>query len=332
MKLRLDLHEIYNRGGDIDRALLAIINEAVAKKSPWSRSSQGRALARSRGTCCASSTRRRSRPSTTGWRRTARTTAESSCTSDRNDRSRTPRQPRRTQLSRTGCAAEGRTRLSTGRAAQLSMCRPGPAGGHQRSAAAPRPARTARHPVRDRRLPARTRRSSGVGRIPEPARWLPSGRSTSLPSTTAAPAALTTTACSSELAAGATISSRLPHDVHRRRHPPKERSATRRVGVDATDGGDVFGGVTVVPGRLTVLPSCASSCRQESRPAQTRDGGLLVAGVSRRRWAVSSATDRQRWRSLPRARYATCSNGGALDGPAGLRAGSGGSSPARSSG
>lgn len=34
MKLRLDLHEIYNRGGDIDRALLAIINEAVAKKSP----------------------------------------------------------------------------------------------------------------------------------------------------------------------------------------------------------------------------------------------------------------------------------------------------------
>lgn len=34
MKLTLDLHEIYNRGGDIDRALLAIINEAVAKKSP----------------------------------------------------------------------------------------------------------------------------------------------------------------------------------------------------------------------------------------------------------------------------------------------------------
>jgi DNA-nicking Smr family endonuclease len=34
MKLTLDLHEIYNRGGDIDRALLAIINEAVATKSP----------------------------------------------------------------------------------------------------------------------------------------------------------------------------------------------------------------------------------------------------------------------------------------------------------
>ncbi|TML98408.1 MAG: DNA mismatch repair protein MutS [Actinobacteria bacterium] len=34
MKLRLDLHDIYNRGGDIDRALRAIINEAVAKKAP----------------------------------------------------------------------------------------------------------------------------------------------------------------------------------------------------------------------------------------------------------------------------------------------------------
>ena len=32
MKLKLDLHDVYNRGGDIDRALLAIINEAVEKK------------------------------------------------------------------------------------------------------------------------------------------------------------------------------------------------------------------------------------------------------------------------------------------------------------
>ncbi|MGH8859780.1 MAG: Smr/MutS family protein, partial [Jatrophihabitantaceae bacterium] len=28
MKLKLDLHDIYNRGGDIDRALRAVINEA----------------------------------------------------------------------------------------------------------------------------------------------------------------------------------------------------------------------------------------------------------------------------------------------------------------
>ncbi len=31
MKLKLDLHDIYNRGGDIDRALRAVIDEAVQK-------------------------------------------------------------------------------------------------------------------------------------------------------------------------------------------------------------------------------------------------------------------------------------------------------------
>ena len=30
----MDLHEIYNRGGDIDRALRAVLDEAVAKKAP----------------------------------------------------------------------------------------------------------------------------------------------------------------------------------------------------------------------------------------------------------------------------------------------------------
>ena len=34
MKLKLDLHDIYNRGADIDRALNDIIAEAVAKKAP----------------------------------------------------------------------------------------------------------------------------------------------------------------------------------------------------------------------------------------------------------------------------------------------------------
>jgi DNA-nicking Smr family endonuclease len=34
MKLKLDLHDIYNRGDDIDRALRAIINAAVATKAP----------------------------------------------------------------------------------------------------------------------------------------------------------------------------------------------------------------------------------------------------------------------------------------------------------
>ena len=34
VKLKLDLHDIYNRGGEIDRALRAIIDEAVTKKAP----------------------------------------------------------------------------------------------------------------------------------------------------------------------------------------------------------------------------------------------------------------------------------------------------------
>jgi DNA-nicking Smr family endonuclease len=32
-KLTLDLHDIYNRGGDIDRALWAVMHEAVQKKA-----------------------------------------------------------------------------------------------------------------------------------------------------------------------------------------------------------------------------------------------------------------------------------------------------------
>jgi dsDNA-specific endonuclease/ATPase MutS2 len=34
MKLKLDLHEIYNRGQDIDHALRAVIDEAVRTKAP----------------------------------------------------------------------------------------------------------------------------------------------------------------------------------------------------------------------------------------------------------------------------------------------------------
>ena len=33
MKLKLDLHDIFNRGTDIERALRGIIDEAVAKKA-----------------------------------------------------------------------------------------------------------------------------------------------------------------------------------------------------------------------------------------------------------------------------------------------------------
>ena len=34
VKLKLDLHDIYNRGDEIDRALRGIIDEAIAKKAP----------------------------------------------------------------------------------------------------------------------------------------------------------------------------------------------------------------------------------------------------------------------------------------------------------
>ena len=33
MKLKLDLHDIYNQGGEIDRALRRVIDEAVAKRA-----------------------------------------------------------------------------------------------------------------------------------------------------------------------------------------------------------------------------------------------------------------------------------------------------------
>jgi dsDNA-specific endonuclease/ATPase MutS2 len=34
VKLKLDLHDIYNRGDEIERALQSIIEEAIAKKAP----------------------------------------------------------------------------------------------------------------------------------------------------------------------------------------------------------------------------------------------------------------------------------------------------------
>ena len=34
MKLKLDLHDVYNRGDEIDRALRSIIDEAVRTKAP----------------------------------------------------------------------------------------------------------------------------------------------------------------------------------------------------------------------------------------------------------------------------------------------------------
>jgi len=39
MTLKLDLHDVYNRGEDIDRALRVVIDEALEKRLGWPRSS-----------------------------------------------------------------------------------------------------------------------------------------------------------------------------------------------------------------------------------------------------------------------------------------------------
>ena len=81
MKLKLDLHDIYNKGGDIDRALRAIIDEAVAKKAPLVEIIPGKGSGALKKHVLRFWTRRRSRRSTTGWRRTRTTSAASSSTS-----------------------------------------------------------------------------------------------------------------------------------------------------------------------------------------------------------------------------------------------------------
>ena len=95
-KLKLDLHDIYNRGGDIDRALRAVIDEAVAKKAPLVEIIPGKgsgALKKHvlrfldqkeiRGDC------------TTASRRTPKTSAGCSCTSAGNSRTGLSRLGRR---------------------------------------------------------------------------------------------------------------------------------------------------------------------------------------------------------------------------------------------
>ena len=53
MKFKLDLHDIYNRGGDLDRALRAIINEAVTRKAPLVEIIPGKGSGALKKTCAA---------------------------------------------------------------------------------------------------------------------------------------------------------------------------------------------------------------------------------------------------------------------------------------
>ena len=54
MKLKLDLHEIYNRGSDIDRALTDVIAQAVAKRAPLVEIIPGQGSGHSKSTSCVS--------------------------------------------------------------------------------------------------------------------------------------------------------------------------------------------------------------------------------------------------------------------------------------
>ena len=81
MKLKLDLHDIYNQGADIDRALRAIIDEAVAKQAPLVEIIPGKGSGQLKNHVLRFSTRRRSRRCTTASRRTRTTSAGCSSTS-----------------------------------------------------------------------------------------------------------------------------------------------------------------------------------------------------------------------------------------------------------
>jgi DNA-nicking Smr family endonuclease len=54
MKLKLDLHDVYNRGEDIERALRSIIDEAVEKKAQLVEIIPGKGAISSRSGCCVS--------------------------------------------------------------------------------------------------------------------------------------------------------------------------------------------------------------------------------------------------------------------------------------
>ena len=81
MKLKLDLHDIYNHGGDIDRALRAIIDEAVLKKAPLVEIIPGKGSGALKKHVLRFLDQKEIKASTTEWRRTRTTSAAFSCTS-----------------------------------------------------------------------------------------------------------------------------------------------------------------------------------------------------------------------------------------------------------
>ena len=83
VKLKLDLHDVYNRGDEIDRALrCGCSTRPIAKKASGGRDHPGEGLGPAeKAGAPLSWTARTSRSCTTGWRRIRRTSAGCSCTS-----------------------------------------------------------------------------------------------------------------------------------------------------------------------------------------------------------------------------------------------------------
>jgi len=82
VKLKLDLHDIYNRGTDIDRALRAIIDEAIEKKAPLVEIIPGKGSGQLKKRVLRFLDQKDIKPLYDRVEKTPRTSAVSSCTSD----------------------------------------------------------------------------------------------------------------------------------------------------------------------------------------------------------------------------------------------------------
>jgi DNA-nicking Smr family endonuclease len=81
VKLKLDLHDVYNRGHDIDRALRDIIEEAVRTKATVVEIIPGKGSGQLKKRVLRFMARKRSNLSTIAWRRTRGISGEFSSTS-----------------------------------------------------------------------------------------------------------------------------------------------------------------------------------------------------------------------------------------------------------
>lgn len=82
MRLKLDLHDIYNKSRDLDRALHDIIDEAEATKAKTVEIIPGKGSGALKNASCGSLIARTLKPAITGLKKTVRTLVECSCISN----------------------------------------------------------------------------------------------------------------------------------------------------------------------------------------------------------------------------------------------------------